>query len=122
MGFVVRGSGSCVGADGVGCGSDGYDVQGVSGTKCILGMLSRAKLAVSKRWALVLDWLWTDVVAVDAGNWVMAALPIFALPSSEGIRRRPCLAEKGFLNPAIHLSPSSYMGTCRVDWSLPFSS
>ena len=60
--------------------SDGYDVQGVSGAKCILGILSRAKLAASKRWAWVSDWLWTDVVAVDAGNWVIAALPIFALP------------------------------------------
>ena len=122
LSWSERGSESYVGADGVWHGSDGYGVQGVSGRKCILGMLSRAKLAALKIWALVPDWLWIDVVAVNAVNWAITTLPIFALPSSEGIIRRHCLAGKGFLNPAIHLSPSSYTGTCRVDWSRPFSS
>ena len=60
-------------------------------------------------------------MTVDAVNWAIAALPIFGLPSSEGNMGQPCLGKTGFLNPAIHPSPSSYMGTCRLDWSLPFS-
>ena len=39
VGFYSRGSGSCVGADGMGHGSNGYDVQGVSGRKCILELV-----------------------------------------------------------------------------------